>query len=277
MQVEDLPVLARAGGGVTRVVQALAHRACMRDRHHHLGPASAQRLRGRERRGRHLAEAKVRHVHRVGHAGGGGRGEPEDADAHAVALDHPRALQPRGRRAGGRLLHVRAEHREARLCDARLQRPHGVVPGLRHRARSHRAEVELVVAQRCRRVPQRIHRLHHHLALGEVRGERALEQVAAVQQQHAVRVVAPQRRDVARERREPALRYARPVRQLRLVGHHPAVQVIGAHQGEPQRRGRRGRGRGRRGGRVGGGGAGEEQGERQPGDGGEVGAEHRAV
>ena len=80
-----------------------------------------------------------------------------------------------------------------------LSAPRGSSPALRGDRRADRAVVELVVADRGRGVAERVVRAHDVGALGEVRLERALEQIAGVDA--AARRRRPPRAPRARSRR----------------------------------------------------------------------------
>ena len=90
----------------------------------------------------------------------------------------------------------------------RFSAPRGSSSATSRGGRSLGAVVELVVADRRRRIAQLVVRAHHVGALGEVRLERALEHVAAVDQHHPAavgRARGAQVRDGTREQRQRSI------------------------------------------------------------------------
>ena len=122
---------------------------------------------------------------------------------------------------------VGGEQREAHLVAAGAQRAARVFLGAGGDPRPRRTEVELVVADRRRVVAERAVRREHRRALVEVGLQRALEEIAAVEEQHAAAVARARRAhvgDVAAEQRHPTLPAG--------VGGDVAVQIVGADDGD---------------------------------------------
>ena len=109
-----------------------------------------------------------------------------------------------------------------------LSAPRGSSPGpARRDRRAHGTEVELVISDRRRVVPQRVVGAHDGGALVHVRLQRPLEHVAGVEQHHAAAVTrprAPQVGDVAAETGQ---------------GLDVAVQIVGADDRDRDERGAR--------------------------------------
>ena len=175
---------------------------------HHVGAAAAQRVGEGRGGGRVVAEAQCRDVARQGDGGSSRVGEAEHPDPHS-APHHQRVAPGPARPASGRGLgDVRAERGEAHGVDApheRVDRP-----------------VELVIADRHRGVTEPIHLLDYRPPVGEIRDHRALEDVAAVEQDGAFGILVPQRADPSGQRRGAAARPSAAADRL-----HRAVKVRG--------------------------------------------------
>jgi hypothetical protein len=173
-------------------------------------------LRGLER----VLELEPRVVRRVVPRRDAGRGQPEDADAHAAATAGARPV--RARPGLARFQGVRRQPRELRVLARALE--HG------------QAEVVLVVADRERVVAERVHARHlrvgeavaFRLALGaadgvQVRERRALDAVAGVDQDRPRVLLLAHALNQRRDAGEPVV--VDRLRGLVVPGQEVAVDV----------------------------------------------------
>ena len=190
----------------------------------HGGPAGPKLLRLRrdgrvERRNREAdGVAGDRRLQRAG-----GRAA-DDPDTHAGGFHEDGGLnvRPSYRRASPAVDEIRGHERKSRLCRARFQRtPRIVGRRSRRRPRAHRAEIELVVADRGRRVSDRVVGVDDRRALVQVRFKRPLKHVAGVDHQHGAAIAGSCGAQVLHEpgeHRESPSAIARHDRAVAIVG-----------------------------------------------------------
>jgi hypothetical protein len=234
-QVEDLALLvARPQVAWIAGVAAPAAFVCHDD--HDLRAAGAKRgglpVNGREQRRR----VQPFHVRRQRLSQAAHRHQADEADLDAGRVDDcgRRDVGPRDRRAGAVVDDVGGEEREVCAGGRRLERAARVGVGVGHSQCAfdrvggiHRAEVEVVVADRPCGVAQRVVGVYHDPAFRQVRFDAALERVAGVEQQQGAavrRARGPQVVDEAAEDPEASPSEA--------VGEDAAVQVVGADDRE---------------------------------------------
>ena len=142
----------------------------------------------------------------------------------------------------GRLVDdVGDEQRKLGLARARLEGTAAILAGLRGDVGADRPVVELVVADRRRGVAERVVRANDVGAFGEVRLERALKQIAGVDEHHATAVGRARRanvRDEPAEQRQPLERAVQIVRaddrdHVRVTGAGGAAGVLHGRQAPP--------------------------------------------
>ncbi len=152
------------------------------------------------------------------------RRDTNDADVDAGRMhQHGRLhIRPPDRFNGLDLDEVRGQERKPRLRGTRLEGTARIVGfHLRSSSRTHRTEIELVVANRDGGVADRVVRVDDRGAFVEVRFERALKHVARVDDQNSAAVARTGRAkvvDEAAERRQPAASVARRHRAVKVVG-----------------------------------------------------------
>ena len=225
--LEDLAV-GLAGLEVLGGVEPFADAARVRGGDHHRRAAPVQvRGGGGQRRGQgvHRQPGEVDGQRGARRAGGEDADDPE-LDPGDLDEDVGNDVGPVRWRAARRLDQVRVEEWELRLLRARAKGPPRILARLLGGRRgADRAEVELVVAERRRGITEDVVRAHDRRPLAGVRGERPLKHVARIEQHDRAAVAgarAAQVGEVPAERRQ------------RL---DPAVEIVGAHDGDGDPRG----------------------------------------
>ena len=227
-----------------------------RDDDHRRAPGA--KLRGvrhdRRRQRRDSQAARVRHERRAQRLD---RHHADDADLDSRDLDEDgrRDVRPVNQSPGRGVEQVRGEHRKLRPRRNRLEGAARVdVVGPSRRRRIDRPEIELMVADRRRRVAERVVGVDHDGAFAQIRVDPALKRIARVEEQHAAAVRGARRAqvlDVSAEHRQTAAsvslengavkivgpddRQRHHVRRLALGGDREVSHGGGAQQRQPRR------------------------------------------
>ncbi len=198
-----------ARGQIGGSIEPRARPAGMRRHDDHLGARGSQSRCFGGDRWRQWCDAQSLDVHGSRRRQCVNRHHANDADPHARSIHHNRGsdVGPRDRSVRGDVNEVRSQKRIVRLGRARLQgAPH--VAGHLSRARCiHGSEVELVIADGCRRVAHGVVGIDDERALAQIGFHAVQKRIAGIQQQDGASIRCSHRAQVvdeASQQRKPA-------------------------------------------------------------------------